>query len=217
MTPEPDLVLAAAWGALGAAPLVVLARRTAPRVRVRALPVTVVRPDRRRVAVPRPVRAVVGAAAARVRRRRNEEALRRELPLVLDLLQVAVGAGSTPRRAVELAVLWGPPETGAALSNALAATALGSPLADALDATATAVPALGPVTEVLVASDRLGAPAAPALTRLAHELRADLRRRAEARARTLPVKLLFPLVFLVLPAFGLLTVAPALLTALART
>ena len=74
-----------------------------------------------------------------------------------------------------------------------------------------------PVTDVLLASDRLGAPAGPALTRLAHDVRADLRRRAEARARTLPVKLLFPLVFLVLPAFGLLTVVPALLAALART
>jgi pilus assembly protein TadC len=73
------------------------------------------------------------------------------------------------------------------------------------------------VADVLCASDRLGAPAAPALTRLAQEVRADLRRRAEARARTLPVKLLFPLVFLVLPAFGLLTVVPALLGALART
>jgi hypothetical protein len=32
-----------------------------------------------------------------------------------------------------------------------------------------------------------------------------------------PVRLLFPLVFLVLPAFGLLTVVPALLSGLART
>ena len=73
------------------------------------------------------------------------------------------------------------------------------------------------MTDVLLASDRLGAPAGPASTRLAHDVRADLRRRAEARARTLPVKLLFPLVFLVLPAFGLLTVVPALLSSLART
>jgi pilus assembly protein TadC len=86
-----------------------------------------------------------------------------------------------------------------------------------LDALAGAVPSLTPLTDVLVASERLGAPAGPALTRLAHDVRADLRRQSEARARTLPVKLLFPLVFLVLPAFGLLTVVPALLTALSRT
>jgi hypothetical protein len=36
-----------------------------------------------------------------------------------------------------------------------------------------------------------------------------------ARARTTPVRLLFPLVFLVLPAFVLLTVAPVVLAAAA--
>jgi len=99
----------------------------------------------------------------------------------------------------------------------MTATHVGSSLTDALGTVATELPPLGPVTDVLLASDRLGAPAGPALTRLAREARADLRRRAEARARTLPVKLLFPLVFLVLPAFGLLTVVPALLGALAHT
>ncbi len=61
------------------------------------------------------------------------------------------------------------------------------------------------------ANDRLGAPVGPALDRLAATVRAEVRRRDEARARTVPVRLLFPLVFLVLPAFGLLTVVPALL------
>ena len=77
-------------------------------------------------------------------------------------------------------------------------------------------PALSAVTDVLIASARLGAPAGPALARLGEETRSALRRQAEARARTLPVKLLFPLVFLVLPAFGLLTLAPAVISALHR-
>ncbi len=42
-----------------------------------------------------------------------------------------------------------------------------------------------------------------------------MRRRAEARARTVPVRLLFPLVFCVLPAFVLLTVVPVLLDGIA--
>jgi hypothetical protein len=77
-------------------------------------------------------------------------------------------------------------------------------------------PVLQPLAEVLLASDRLGAPAAPALRRLAAEARAEFRRAGTAWARTVPVRLLFPLVFLVLPAFVLLAVAPILLAALPR-
>jgi tight adherence protein C len=214
-------VLSLAWGSLLATPLVVFARRDATRVRLRPLHAAAQGPAearrRVRVPVPGPLRRVAERAVGVRRERGVTERIVRELPLVLDLLQVAVSAGCTPYRALELVVRWGPSTSGTAFRGALDATRVGSSLADALDTVATGAPALSPVTEALLTTERLGAPAGPALTRLAHEVRADLRRRAEARARTLPVKLLFPLVFLVLPAFGLLTVAPALLGALART
>ena len=72
------------------------------------------------------------------------------------------------------------------------------------------------MADALIASDRLGAPVGPQLARLAAEERAAVRRRAEAHARRVPVKLLFPLVFLVLPAFVLLTVVPGLNAGLQR-
>ena len=78
-----------------------------------------------------------------------------------------------------------------------------------------AVPRLRPLVDALLASDRLGAPVGPALARLAAEERAALRRRAEAHARRVPVRLLFPLTFLVLPAFVLITVVPGLAAGLA--
>jgi pilus assembly protein TadC len=210
--------LAPAWGLLAAAPLVVIAKRVGATERARRLGVV----PRRAVSapghrVPGPVRRFAVAVQARRELRRAVERLGGELPLAVDLLQVAVGAGATPRRAVELTASWGPPAVAAELHSVLDATRLGGAFADALEAAGHDVAPLAPVTAVLVASDRLGAPVGQALTRLARELRADLRRRAETRARTLPVKLLFPLVFLVLPAFGLLTVVPALLQALART
>jgi tight adherence protein C len=213
------LLLAAAWGALVATPLVLAARRVAARARVRPLRrrVEVGSEHRRTPRLPGPVRRVGRRWVGIRRERRHRDVVGRELPLVLDLLQVAVGAGCTPYRALELTARWGPPTAAAAFGSAITATHVGSSLTDALGTVATELPPLGPVTDVLLASDRLGAPAGPALTRLAREARADLRRRAEARARTLPVKLLFPLVFLVLPAFGLLTVVPALLGALAHT
>jgi tight adherence protein C len=96
------------------------------------------------------------------------------------------------------------------------ACALGATLGDALVGLGTRVPRLRPLSDALLASDRLGAPVGPALAGLAAEQRADLRRRAEAHARRVPVRLLFPLVFAVLPAFGLLTVVPTLLAGFAR-
>ena len=47
----------------------------------------------------------------------------------------------------------------------------------------------------------------------ADDIRAERRRRAEAQARTLPVKLAFPLVMCTLPSFVLLAIVPALLGA----
>ena len=159
----------------------------------------------------------VALGVIRARRRRGLDAtLGEELPAVLDLLGVAVGAGATPRGALETAARWGPPAIAAPVRRALVAIELGGSLAEALRDLATESPMLAPVADALLASARLGAPAGPALARLGDESRSVLRRQAEARARTLPVKLLFPLVFLVLPAFGLLTVAPAVISALSR-
>ncbi len=86
----------------------------------------------------------------------------------------------------------------------------------ALDDAARTTPLLRPLCDALLASDRLGAPVGPVLARLAAEERTALRRRAEAHARRVPVRLLFPLVFLVLPAFVLLTVVPGLAAGLGR-
>ena len=94
---------------------------------------------------------------------------------------------------------------------------LGVPFDVALTALGTSTPTLRSLTDALAVTERSGAPIGPALARLADDSRASTRRRAEARARTVPVRLLFPLVFLVLPAFALLTVAHALISGLART
>src|SRR5262249_58657100 len=116
--------------------------------------------------------------------------------------------GRTPYLPVEVGVGGAPPLWPVRWPRGGAACALGATFADALDALAAGAPPLRPVADALLASDRLGAPVGPALGRLATEQRAELRRRAEAHARRVPVRLLFPLVFVVLPAFGLLTLIP---------
>jgi tight adherence protein C len=231
------VLLGLAWGALLATPIARRARRSAPRTHTIALAsvsyrggseLTPKRWGRHRIArdatpsvargVGRVVPGAVRAVVARVHEQRRTRALERtvasELPVTVDLLAVAVGAGCTPFLAVDTAVRWAPAHLGAWLDDVRRSCALGRGFADALDDLASRVPPLQPLVDALLASDRFGAPVGDALLRLAAEQRTALRRRAEAAARTVPVRLLFPLIFLVLPAFGLLTVVPAVLDGL---
>jgi tight adherence protein C len=162
--------------------------------------------------VPRVLRSL----NARRRSRGSDAALARELPVALDLLGVAVGAGCTPYLAIEVAVHWAPARVAAAFADVVRSCSLGLDLESALDAAARATPLLRPLADALLATDRLGVPVGPVLARLAEEDRTTLRRVAEAHARRVPVRLLFPLVFLVLPAFVLLTVVPGLAAGLGR-
>lgn len=131
-----------------------------------------------------------------------------------DLLRVAIGAGANPSGAIGLAAEWAPPHAAARLRRIGELTDHGAPLGDAMRTATSGRPGWGPIVDALSATDRLGAPIGPALERVASAQRAELRRLAEAHARRVPVRLLFPLVFLVLPAFGLLTVVPVLVDGL---
>jgi Flp pilus assembly protein TadB len=211
-------LLAAAWGGLAAAATTGLARRGGARRRVRALASTRPRPPRavggagaRLVAALGPVARVAAGIAAARRRYRDDNLAARDLPVVVDIVAVAVASGSTPYLAFEHARRWSPPALRAAFEAVADRTRLGASLPDALEAAAALHPPLAPLGAVLSESHRLGSPAGPALARVAADLRADLRRRAETSARSMSVRLLFPLVFLVLPGFALLTVAPALI------
>ncbi|MBA2316164.1 MAG: hypothetical protein H0V93_00005, partial [Euzebyales bacterium] len=69
--------------------------------------------------------------------------------------------------------------------------------------------------EVLAATHRWGAPAAPALRHLAAELRADRRAAVAAAAERTQLHLIFPTTMLMLPAFALAVVTPLVWTAFA--
>jgi len=214
-------VLGIAWGIALALPIASRAQRSTARARTVVLasehvsPRAPSAPTRWRSAisarVPRSFGRVLGLFRDHRRRREMSDVVARETPVTVDLLAVAVGAGCTPFLAVDVAARWAPPTLATRLGEVRRACTLGRSFGDALDDLGAALPGLVPLCDALLASERYGAPVVDALLRLAAEQRTALRRRAEARARTVPVRLLFPLVFLVLPAFGLLTVVPAVL------
>jgi tight adherence protein C len=146
--------------------------------------------------------------------RRTLAAADREIPVLLDLLAVATWAGLPPqlafRRAVEAAT--GP--LADELRWVLDASDLGGRWRDELVVVGDrlALPDLHRLLGALARTDSLGSSLAEEIGHLASDVREVRRAAAAQRARTAPVKMLFPLVFLVLPAFLLLTVVPVLLT-----
>jgi pilus assembly protein TadC len=153
----------------------------------------------------------LGVARADARRRRAMDA---EIPQLLDLLAAGSAAGLSAVVGLQrsVAVLRGP--LGAELRASLDAVDLGARWREELAAVTErlGLPDLRRAVAVLTRTETLGT----SLTEATRELAADVRRSRRAavaeRARAAPVKMLFPLVFLVLPAFLLLTVVPVLLT-----
>jgi tight adherence protein C len=157
--------------------------------------------------------AVPGVRAAQADRRRLAE-IAADLPEVVDLLLLAIGAGLNVPLAIAAVAHRARGPLAAELGMVVDETAVGRRVADALDdLPARAGEATRPLVAALVASERYGAPLAAGLERLADEVRRQRRRRAEEAARRVPVKLLFPLITCTLPAFALLTVAPLVASA----
>jgi tight adherence protein C len=151
---------------------------------------------------------LVLARAAKARQARIED----QAPELVELLVATTEAGLGPpvafRRSAE--ALGGP--LGEELRLAEREIDLGVPWRAAMDhlLDRTEVPSLRRLLGALSRSQRLGTSVRSTLKTVADDLRAERQTRAEEQARTAPVKMLFPLVFLILPAFLLLTVGPVL-------
>ncbi len=145
-----------------------------------------------------------------------ELAVIRGLPEAVDLLALAVAAGMNLRQALESGVAWMPPPFSSVLQRALVRVDSGEALAAALDWSAERLGAEArPLLRILVVAELDGAALMPSLERLGDEARRRRRVQAEEQARRVPVRMLFPLVLCVLPAFALLTVVPLLMGTLA--
>ncbi|HSJ70194.1 MAG TPA: type II secretion system F family protein [Acidimicrobiia bacterium] len=78
------------------------------------------------------------------------------------------------------------------------------------------VPAIEAMTLVARRSDASGSPLGPEIRRTASLIRSERAASERERLARLPVKLLFPLAFAILPGFILMTVGPAVISGIAR-
>lgn len=168
------------------------------------------------------VHPVLGAAAAAavvgrpwLRRRRaagrRARAVREAVPDLIDLFRFAATGGLNVRLAIDAVAPRAAEPLQEALEEVRRRVALGDRVADAID---DVLPRVGepvrPLAAVLVHAEREGVALGPSLEHVADDARLERRRTAEEDARRLPVRLLFPLVGCILPAFVLLTIVPLL-------
>lgn len=164
---------------------------------------------------------IIAAVALRIRpvlvQRRRRLALDQrvvsELPEVIDLVRLGLASGGSTLVALRAVAARPSGPVTEALAAALARVGVGHRMADALeDLPAQLGEAIRPLVRALVSSERYGVELGPTLDRLADEARDDRRRRAQARARRVPVQMLLPLVLCILPAFVVLTLVPTLVS-----
>lgn len=141
-------------------------------------------------------------------------AVDKELPGFAENLAILTGAGLSLNLALIEAAAEVPDILGRYLTRAVNEIRLGIPRKTALEEAAAATPSenFKRLSGLIIDTERFGTPVAAELTRMAAELREKRMAAMREEAQKLPVKMLFPLVFMILPSFILLTAGPLLLS-----
>jgi tight adherence protein C len=145
------------------------------------------------------------------RGRKRQAEIERSFPHVVDQLTICVEAGLGLDAALDRAAHSGSGPLAEELARVLQDVRLGASRQAALEAlvTRTDVPEIRHFVVALAQADRYGIPVARALRVQATEAREARRGRAEERAQKMAVKLLFPLIFCILPALFVVLLGPA--------
>ena len=150
----------------------------------------------------------VSSAAAR-----RQKEIQRQLPDVMDLLTISVEAGLGFDSALTQVTKNVPGALAEELSRLLQEIQIGVGRAEAFRhlGERTDVPELQSFVLSMIQADLFGVSIANVLRSQSRELRQKRRQRAEELAQKIPVKLLFPMIFLVLPAMFIVLLGPGVI------
>ncbi len=142
------------------------------------------------------------------------EQLRRELPDALDLLTISVEAGLAFDAALSQVARNTTGPLAEEFFRVLQEMQIGLGRTDAMRALGerTDLPELRGFVSAMVQADSFGIPIASVLRVQAQEMRIKRTQRAEEMAQKVPVKILFPLIFCILPALFIVVMGPAAIT-----
>jgi tight adherence protein C len=144
---------------------------------------------------------------------RRQTTIQRQLPDVMDLLTISVEAGLGFDAAMAQVVHNVPGPLAEEMSRLLQEIQIGVGRADAFRHVAerTDVAELNAFVLAMIQADPFGVSIASVLRAQSRELRQKRRQRAEEAAQKVPVKLLFPMIFMVLPAMFIVLLGPGII------
>ncbi len=148
---------------------------------------------------------------SKIRQRKHE--IQKALPDALDLLTISVEAGlGFDAALVKVTEKWDN-ELSRAFSRVNAEIRLGKLRREALRdmTTRTDVPDVSNFIAAVIQADQLGVSLAKVLRIQSDQMRIKRRQRAEEQAAQAPVKMMFPLVFLIFPSIFIVLLGPAVL------
>ncbi len=142
---------------------------------------------------------------------KRQEEIVKAMPDALDLLTICVGAGLGFDAAMQKVVEKWDNELAFEFGRVLREVQLGKTRREALRdmADRVGVPEMTSFVAAIIQSEQLGVSLGKVLQIQADNMRVKRRQRAQEAAQKAPVKMLFPLVFLVMPALFLVLLGPA--------
>lgn len=161
--------------------------------------------------IPETLRRRLQPVIDKLRRRRDRPLIARQFPFVIDMLCLSLDAGLDFVAAIARVADQMPDHPmGRALHRLLADIRLGRPRAEALRRLRDDIclPMATRLTALLIQADMLGAPIAALLREEACTLRFDRFQNAERLGQSAAQKLLFPLVFCIMPVVFLVIFGP---------
>jgi tight adherence protein C len=156
---------------------------------------------------------VLPSAQVRSMANQRQKGIMRQLPDVMDLLTISVEAGLGFDAALAQVVKNVPGPLAEELARLLQEIQIGVSRADAFRQLGerTNVPELEGFVLSMIQADLFGVSIANVLRAQSKELRLKRRQRAEEIAQKIPVKLLFPMIFMVLPALFIIVLGPGVI------
>ena len=154
---------------------------------------------------------LIPGAALDIKAKSRQELIRRALPDTMDLLTISVEAGLGFDAALSQVVKSTEGPLAHEIARMLQEMQVGVSRVDSLRSLAsrTNVDELGGFTLAMIQAEQFGVSISKVLRSQASVLRTKRRQRAEEKAMKVPVKLLFPLIFCILPAMFIVLIGPA--------